>query len=264
MSAIKELKEAKKVLTVSNVLGEAFKNASGAVSAFTGELKSSKSIISAAQAGLKGLWGVIKAHPFIAAATAIVAFISIINKLSTASIDASEKSKEAAQKAMEVTANLDEEKDRVNELIEEYKELKDTEYVDEDTRKKIRDIQKEINSLVESETRGLDLVNGELDDQLLKLKQIQLEEAKRNQSGYVSGYYAARKSSDDAYVRDVEDYNWWAKWAANWAQIDLGIEGWDKEAADIINSVSGVSAIWDSNALTTLTAIRFDADSAEE
>lgn len=219
--------------------------------------------LATAKVAVKGLTAALKANPYILLIAAVVGLVAAFNSLSTAAIDASEKSKEAAQEAMEVTAKLDEEKARVNELIEEYKELRDTEYVDADTREKIRDIQKEINSLVDGETSGLDLVNGKLDDQLLKLKQIQLEEAKRNQSDYIAGYSSARKSADDAYVRNADDAGW-AEWAANWAGLELVVDGWDEDAAAILNTIDGVEAMWDSNLFTTLTSINFDADSAEE
>lgn len=219
--------------------------------------------LATAKVAVKGLTAALKANPYILLIAAVVGLVAAFNSLSTAAIDASEKSKEAAQEAMEVTAKLDEEKARVNELIEEYKELRDTEYVDADTREKIRDIQKEINTLVDGETSGLDLVNGKLDDQLLKLKQIQLEEAKRNQSDYIAGYSSARKSADDAYVRNADDAGW-AEWAANWAGLELVVDGWDEDAAAILDTIDGVEAMWDSNLFTTLTSINFDADSAEE
>lgn len=219
--------------------------------------------LATAKVAVKGLTAALKANPYILLIAAVVGLVAAFNSLSTAAIDASEKSKEAAQEAMEVTAKLDEEKARVNELIGEYKELRDTEYVDADTREKIRDIQKEINTLVDGETSGLDLVNGKLDDQLLKLKQIQLEEAKRNQSDYIAGYSSARKSADDAYVRNVDDAGW-AEWAANWAGLELVVDGWDEDAAAILNTIDGVEAMWDSNLFTTSTSINFDADSAEE
>lgn len=234
----------------------ATKGATAATGLFSGATATAK-------VAVKGLGAALKANPYILIIAAVVGLVAAFNSLSTAAIDASEKSKEAAQKAMEVTAGLDEEKARVAELIEQYKELKDTEYVDADTREKIRDIQKEINSLVDGETSGLDLVNGKLDDQLIKLKQIQLEEAKRNQSDYIAGYSAAKKSSEDAYVRDVGDAGW-AEWAANWAGLEMTIDGWDEEAAAILNTVSGVEAMWDSNLFTTLTSIHFDADGAQE
>ncbi len=213
----------------------ATKGATAATGLFSGATATAK-------VAVKGLGAALKANPYILIIAAVVGLVAAFNSLSTAAIDASEKSKEAAQKAMEVTAGLDEEKARVAELIEQYKELKDTEYVDADTREKIRDIQKEINSLVDGETSGLDLVNGKLDDQLIKLKQIQLEEAKRNQSDYIAGYSAAKKSSEDAYVRDVGDAGW-AEWAANWAGLEMTIDGWDEEAAAILNTVSGVEAM---------------------
>lgn len=216
-----------------------------------------------AKVAVKGLTAALKANPYILIIAAVVGLVAAFNSLSTAAIDASEKSKKAAQAAMEVTANLDEEAARVDELIEKYKELKDTEYVDADTREEIRDIQKEINKLVGGETEGLDLVNGKLDDQLAKLKQIQLEKAKEDSSSYIAAYSSAQKSSDDAYIRDKSDVGG-LSFLADWWGYDLYVSGYDEQVETILESVEGVKDVYEDWNLGTYTDIKFDADNAQE
>lgn len=220
-------------------------------------------ITTTAKVAVKGLTAALAANPWLLAIAAIIGLVAAFNKLSTAAVDASEKSKEAAEAAMEITKEHEAEQEQIDQLIKKYQELASQEFIDADTRIEIRDIQKEINSLVSGEVDGLDLVNGKLDDQILKLKQLQLEEAKTQQSDFVATYSEAKNSYNDAYVRDVEDAGW-ATWAANWAGLDLVVDGWDEEAAEIINSIDGMSAAWDSNFVTTLTDIEFDADNAQE
>ena len=216
-----------------------------------------------AKVAVKGLTAALKANPYILIIAAVVGLVAAFNSLSTAAIEASEKSKEAAQKAMEVTAKLDEEAERVDELIEKYKELKDTEYVDADTREQIRDIQKEINKLVGGETEGLDLVNGKLDDQLAKLKQIQLEKAKEDSASYIAAYSSAQKSSDDAYIRDKDDVGG-LSFLADWWGYDLYVSGYDEKVESILESVDGVKDVYKDWNFGTYTDIQFDADNAQE
>lgn len=216
-----------------------------------------------AKVAVKGLTAALKANPYILIIAAVVGLVSAFNSLSTAAIDASEKSKEAAQAAMEVTANLDEEAARVDELIDKYKELKDTEYVDADAREEIRDIQKEINKLVGGETDGLDLVNGKLDEQLVKLKQIQLEKAKEDSSSYIAAYSSAQKSSDDAYIRDKSDVGG-LSFLADWWGYDLYVSGYDEQVETILESVEGVKDVYEDWNFGTYTDIKFDADNAQE
>lgn len=216
-----------------------------------------------AKVAVKGLTAALKANPYILIIAAVVGLVAAFNSLSTAAVEASEKSKEAAQQAMEVTAKLDEEATRVDELIEKYKELKDTEYVDADAREEIRDIQKEINKLVGGETDGLDLVNGKLDDQLAKLKQIQLEKAKEDSASYIAAYSSTQKSSDDAYIRDKSDVGG-LSFLADWWGYDLYVKGWDADVETILESVDGVKDVYKDWNFGTYTDIQFDADGAQE
>lgn len=98
-------------------------------------------------------------------------------KQAEATHDQAQKSQEAVDKAKEEANSLD-------ELISKYKELKSVGNLDEDGRAKVRDIQKEITKLVGDQASNLDLVNGNLDTELEKLKGISKEQAKQNVPKY--------------------------------------------------------------------------------
>lgn len=218
---------------------------------------------SSLKVALKGLWTTLKANPLILVASAITVAVTAFNALSQAEENASEKYREEAKASIEKTQGLNEERDRIDELIDKYKELKDAEYIDADTREEIRDIQKEINSLVDGETEGLDLVNGKLDEQLEKLMRIKKEEAERNTADYIAAYSNSSKSSDNAYVSDRAGAGW-AEFIANLSSLDVIVKGYDEAAQSILNEIDGVKVIWDSNIIDELTSIHFDVDGAQE
>ena len=265
MSAIKVL-NVKKISGVSDILlilMEAFPNLSSAVSGVATAFKSGAGAMSVFKAAGSGLKNIITSHPYVTLAVAIIAVVSALNKLANASVETSQKMQETADKSREIVTTLSEEQDTIDDLIAEYKELKDTEYIDVETRERIRDIQKEINQLVGGETDGLDLVNGKLDEQYRKLLLLKKEEAERNTGKYITAVDDALNANENAYLRN-NDGAGWAEWAANWAGQEISIKGYDQKAVDIINSVSGASAFKDSNIFETLTSINFSADSAEE
>ena len=220
-------------------------------------------IITTAKVAVKGLTAALAANPWLLAIAAIIGLVAAFNKLSTAAVDASEKSKEAAEAAMEITKEHEAEQEQIDQLIKKYQELAGQEYIDADTRIEIRDIQKEINSLVNGEVNGLDLVNGKLDDQLLKLKQLQLEEAKTRQSDYIAARSEAKNSYNDAYIRDKSDVGG-LSFLADWHGYDLYAKGYDEQVESILENVDGVKDVMEDWNFGTYTDIKFDADNAQE
>ena len=216
---------------------------------------------------LKTALDALSVNPVMLAITAvvlaIVGAVAAINKFANAAAEASAEAKEHAKSMKEAADKAKEEQDALDELINKYEELKSKGTIDSDTRKEIRDVQKQINLLVKGEAAEWDMVNGSLDENLKKLKQLRAEKAGESLKAYQQSYSAAQTSSNLAYESDRSGAGW-AEWAANWAGLDLVVDGWDKEAAEILNSVDGVSAAWDSNLFSTLTDINFDADGAEE
>ena len=227
------------------------------------------SMLSAKTATLsfKAALDLLNVNPVMLAITAvvlaIVGAVAAINKFANAAAEASAEAKEHAKSMKEAADKAKEEQDALDELINKYEELKSKGTIDSDTRKEIRDVQKQINLLVKGEAAEWDMVNGSLDENLKKLKQLRAEKAGESLKAYQQSYSAAQTSSNLAYESDRSAAGW-AEWAANWAGLDLVVDGWDKQAAEILNGVSGVSAEWDSNLFSTFTDINFDADGAEE
>lgn len=90
---------------------------------------------------------------------------------------AEENAMKAAQENVETTqAKVDEYKsqqEQIDELIEKYKALREAENNDNtQTRSQLVGLQEQVTNLVGDEANNLDLVNGRLDEQLAKLKEI--------------------------------------------------------------------------------------------
>jgi len=136
------------------------------------------------------------------AGMALTALVSGMDALVNASARASEKANELAEEQRGVAESSAEESKSIEDLIEKYKQLRSTEYVDADSRAEARDIQSQITSLVGDQASNLDLVNGKLDDELKKLKEIQLESAKGQQDSYVASYHADRDAANKATGED--------------------------------------------------------------
>ena len=121
-------------------------------------------------------------------ALAIQAIISALGSLINAAEIASEKANQLASETREKAEANREELQTLNDLIEKYQELRKEEYVDAGTRAEVRNIQDEITKLVGDQANNLDLVNGKLDDEIDKLKQIALAEAGDTVDSYVAAY----------------------------------------------------------------------------
>lgn len=88
--------------------------------------------------------------------------------------------KEIREESQRNAAAAVEEMDSLSELAAKYEELASKEEIDDSTREDIKDVQQEIVSLVGHQAEGLDLVNGKLDVQLAKLKEITQENMREN------------------------------------------------------------------------------------
>ncbi len=154
----------------------------------------------------KAIWGQVKATAVwlattpagwaTAAVAAIGAVIAGLNKLAKAEKEASDKAQESYGKSKERTQSNREEAKSLDELIKKYKELKSASDMDSGTRGEIKELQYDIMELVGGEVRNLDLVNGELDEQLAKLKGIAAEKARQNAEDARDGYYQSRSAAE--------------------------------------------------------------------
>ena len=145
--------------------------------------------------GLKGLPGAINATQvaLLGITTAITAAAAITNLYAESQRKLRESAKSAADESINVVKEHREESDSVDELIDRYKELASSDHQDAGTRKEIESIQARITDLVGDQVKNLDLVNGNLKEQLETLNKIK-------NSNYIELINEANK----AYVQAVE------------------------------------------------------------
>ena len=161
--------------------------------------------------------------------------MALVNAASMASEEANEladSTREQAKAQMEEVETLD-------ELIERFKQLRESEFIDSGTREEIRSIQEEITKLVGAEAGELDLVNGELDDILGKLKKIQIETAGDALNSAKAAYNAAVDAENKAVASSTGSFAHPA--FGEWAYIGDR----NKEAEEILRNAGyglGVSA----------------------
>ena len=147
---------------------------------------------------LKGLWSTLLAHPFMVAAAAAAVCIGVFSKLANASIDASKAADEAFQKSKDNLAEVQDEASSLDELIEKYEELAKSDTQDAETREEISKIQKDIVNLVGSQASSLDLVNGNLQVELSKLKDISAEMRNQVREAARLAYINSEQSEEKA------------------------------------------------------------------
>lgn len=125
------------------------------------------------------------AKNFISSPIAIISAITTIASVGINAIrNAQEKAKQAAeeneQKVNDVASAANDQREQLNGLIAQYSKLASAGDFDASSREQARSIQDQITELVGSQANNLDLVNGKLDDEVSKLKNISAEQAKQN------------------------------------------------------------------------------------
>lgn len=125
------------------------------------------------------------AKNFISSPVAIISAITTIASVGINAIrNAQEKAKQAAeeneQKVNDVASAANDQREQLNDLIAQYSKLASAGDFDASSREQARSIQDQITELVGSQENNLDLVNGKLDDEVSKLKNISAEQAKQN------------------------------------------------------------------------------------
>ena len=125
------------------------------------------------------------AKDFISSPTAIISAITTIASVGINAIrNAQEKAKQAAeeneQNVNDVASAANDQREQLNDLIAQYSKLASAGDFDASSREQARSIQDQITELVGSQADNLDLVNGKLDDEIVKLKNVSAEQAKQN------------------------------------------------------------------------------------
>ena len=146
---------------------------------------------------------------------ALMLAVKGLDKLINSAKRASEAADEAFSDTTEKVQKNEEEAKSLDELISKYKELKESENLDVDGRKEIKEIQNDIADLVGVQASNLDLVNGKLDDEIAKLDEISAKEAKNAYETTTANYNNSKKATDKAAGDDsflfVDGYSYTGK-----------------------------------------------------
>lgn len=168
---------------------------------------------------------------------AISALISKIGELINAEETAYNQAKEVAEASREKVENISNEQNSLSELIEKYKELAKADMTDSTNRAEIKDIQDEITKLVGAQADNLDLVNGKLDEELAKLRDIQSTQLQTNISTFEKAYVDA---ADESAKKTFHEGNIVSDWNDDNNVITFDYWGDDEnrdKAAEIIDKV---------------------------
>ena len=165
---------------------------------------------------------------------AISGIISGLDNLINHQEKAAEKAKEIAQNSRDAAQEQGEQTDSLSSLIAKYEELATSETQDASTRSEILNIQNQIVSLVGSEVGQIDLVNGKLDEQLQKLKDIRDIEMEQTVSDYRKAYVDSAKSAKKAVHHEG---TWVDDMFADNNEILIDFWGEDSERSDAIKMI---------------------------
>lgn len=184
--------------------------------------------------------------------------VSALDALINAEERAFDRLKETTTNNREAAAASAEELSSLDDLISKYEGVASAETLDSSGREEIRSIQEEIVSLVGSEATGLNLVNGRLEEQLSKLREIRrerleqaLEDARVAYTGSTAltdsangeestGLFGLNKGNEYVGAGSQEIYN--ALVEAGYAQNIRQGAGYDPNLDDMIIDVQGEGA----------------------
>lgn len=181
---------------------------------------------------IKGVGAVIKSNPYILIATAAILAVTGLKHWGEANKRAAEEAEELAQKTREDAKAVVEEEEKLNTLIEKYKELASSGKRDKETTDNIKQVQTDIKDLIGNQAKNLDLVNDKLSTSLNKLNDIKdtLEE-----DSY-SKLSSAANASMEAAEKNLQHLaggmnginNWWKD--SSWISFDVDDSFDDRKA----------------------------------
>lgn len=120
---------------------------------------------------------------------------------------ASEEAENALSKATEERKKTESELETLSELIQKYKDLKEEEKSSGvSKRSELLQIQNQITEAVGSQANNLDLVNGKLEEELQKYKEISKEIANQNLKNAMTEYVTAKDAADKAVGQNDYGY----------------------------------------------------------
>lgn len=157
---------------------------------------------------MQGLKAAFLANPIGAIATAVSIATVGFSLLSSAMEAANQKAEENRNAMNEAAEAANNERKSLDELIARYRELANAGDWDSSTRESARQIQEDITDLVGEQADNLDLVNGKLDDQIAKLDEIRLANAKDNQGKLKTKKLDAEDQFNLGILAEGTETNW--------------------------------------------------------
>jgi len=188
----------------NTIATEANTAAEGAQSVAKGAGGAAEAVNSAG--GIGGMIAGAVANPmtWLMAIPAVLALIStIINSIKKQQQELIDGEKEATSTWQEAKTGIDEYAQKYQELHAQLQNTNLSEEEQADIKKQIYELQKQITEEYGNAADGVNLVNGNLDEQLEKLRQIKAEEAKKNLLDNEKEYENARKAMEQERSYDM-------------------------------------------------------------
>lgn len=162
--------------------------------------------------------------------------VSVFDQIVNGARNASEAADQAFDDASAIATQAAENYTNLTDLISQYQTLSAQDMSDPTVRMQVADVQSQINDLIGDEAASLDLVNGNLNEQLGLLNQIQASQASKTAEASRSAYYAARDAADKAVG---EEQFWFHTYDA--------IAGYDSEMFNLLHEINpqAVMSDWD-------------------
>ena len=126
---------------------------------------------------------------------AITAFDTVVNSAKNAADTAEQAFDDASATATQAAESYS----NLTDLVAQYKDVASQDTSDPTVRMQLADVQSQINDLVGEEASSIDLVNGNLNEQLGLLNQIQAKQAENVSKAAKDAYNAAKSVEDTAY-----------------------------------------------------------------
>lgn len=149
---------------------------------------------------------------------AISAFDALVN----AEENAADKAEQAFDDASATATQAAESYSNLTGLVAQYKDIASQDTSDPTVRMQLADVQSQINDLVGEEAASIDLVNGNLNEQLGLLNQIQAKQAENVSEAAKDAYNAAKSVEDTAYGQQSSLLG-----LSNYDAMIFGPDAWD-------------------------------------
>lgn len=165
----------------------------------------------AAELGVKALNIAVNMLLTMAISWAISELIQLLTKLKNGAVEASEKLDETFKQVKEDADKSIESAEKLSELIEQYKSIRTSNIVTTDKIEEIKQIQEDIVKLTHNQIAGIDLVNGRLDEEIAKLKELDRTAADKARNDAIAAVGAATRAANGAVGTQEDDSDYYGK-----------------------------------------------------